>query len=75
MAIREHEAIAIRPDGMLRIELHHAIPNYIHQRRKRHRRPGMPGVRLLHSIDRERSNSVDAQLVHFRRRSADALAA
>ena len=47
MAVGEHEPVAIGPDRILGIELHHAIPERVNQRRERHRRAGMPGFGLL----------------------------
>src|SRR4029077_1472750 len=65
MAVREDEAIAIRPDRILRVKTHDAIPNRVDERRERHGRAGMSGLGLLHGIDRERANGVDAQLIEL----------
>src|SRR6266581_1897636 len=59
VTVREHEPIAVGPDGVLRIEAHDAIPDRVNQRRERHRRAGMPGLRLLYRIYREGANGVD----------------
>ena len=59
VAIREDEPVAVRPDRVLRIEAHDAIPDRINQRRQRHWRTGMSGFRLLDRIDRKRANCVD----------------
>src|SRR5215475_13080729 len=66
MAVREYEAIAIGPDRILRVEAQDAIPDRIDQRRERHRRAGVSGFGLLDSVDRERADGVDAQLIKFR---------
>ncbi len=61
--VRQHEPVAVGPDRVLRIKLHDAVPDRIDQRRERHRRAGMPGLGLLHRVDRERANRVDRQLI------------
>ena len=65
VAVGEHEAIAVRPDRILRIESHDPIPQHVDQRRQRHRRAGMAGLRLLDSIDRQGANRVDRQLIEL----------
>src|ERR1700723_811564 len=65
MAVRQHEAIAIGPDRVLRIEFKDTIPYRIDKRRERHWRSGVSGVGLLHGIDGERANRVDAQLIEL----------
>ena len=65
MAVREHEAIAVWPDRILRIEAHDPVPQGVDQRRQRHRRAGMAGVRLLHGIDRQGANAIDRKLVEL----------
>src|SRR5215471_8771997 len=59
VAVREHEAIAVGPDRVLRIEVQDAIPERVKQWRERHRRTGMPGLRLLDRIHREGADGVD----------------
>ena len=59
VAVREHEAIAVGPDRILRVEAHHAVPERVDQRRERHRRAGVPGLGRLHRIHRERADGVD----------------
>ena len=66
VAVREHEAIAVRPDRILRVEAHHAIPERVDQRRERHRRARVPGVGRLDRIHRQRANGVDGELIHLR---------
>ena len=63
MTVREHEAISIWPDRILRVEAQHAIPDRVDQRRECHRRAGMSGFGLLHGVDGERADGVDAQLI------------
>src|SRR5215813_6748275 len=65
VTVREHEPIAVGPEGVLRIEAQDAIPQRVHQRRERHRRAGVPGLRLLDRIDREGTNGVDGYLLHL----------
>src|SRR5215831_433143 len=65
MAVRKHETIAIGPDRVLGIKFQDTIPYRVDERRERHGRSGMPGVGLLHGIDGERTNRVDAQLIKF----------
>src|SRR5215470_9900926 len=59
VTVREHEAVAVGPDRILRIEAHRAVPDRVNQRRERHGRAGVPGLGLLHRIYRERANGVD----------------
>src|SRR6478672_657417 len=66
MAVREHEAIAIGPERILRIEPHHAVPDGVNQRRQRHGRARVSGLGLLHGIHGKRTDGVDAQLVEIR---------
>ena len=66
MAIREYKPIAIGPDWISRIKLHHPVPNHVNQWRKGHWRTRMPGFGLLHGIHRKGSNRIDAQLIDVR---------
>src|SRR5438093_5427643 len=59
VTVREHEPIAVGPNGVLRIEAHDAIPDRVNQRRECHWRAGVPGLRLLYRIYREGANGVD----------------
>ena len=59
----EHEAVAVRPDRVGGVEAQEALPERVGDRRQRHRRPGMAGVRLLDRVDRQRADRVDAELV------------
>jgi hypothetical protein len=55
----EDEAVASGPGRIGRVVTHHVAVEQIGDRRERHRRAGMPGVRLLHRVHRERANRVD----------------
>ena len=66
VTVGEHEAIAVRPDRILRIEAHDPVPERVDERRQRHRRAGMAGLRLLNRIDRQRANAIDRQLIQLR---------
>src|SRR5436309_10177978 len=66
VTVREHEPIAIGPDGILGIEPHHAVPERVDQRCERHRSAGVSGPGLLDRIDREGADRVDAQLIELR---------
>src|SRR5258708_7269837 len=57
--------VVVRPDWVLRIEPHHPVPDCVHQRRERHRRPRMSGLGLLDGVDGKRANCVNAQLIDF----------
>src|SRR5207249_2695280 len=63
---REHEAIAVGPDRVLRVEAHDAVPNGVDQRGERHRCAGVSGFSRLHRVDRKRANGIDAQLIELR---------
>src|SRR5215469_7863825 len=65
MAVRQNKTISIGPDGILRIEAKNAIPDGIDKRRKRHGGAGMSGLSLLHCVNRERTNGIDAQLIQL----------
>src|SRR5262245_124267 len=66
VAVREHEAISIWPDRIVRVETEDKVPDCIYQRRDRHRRAWVPGFRLLNRVDRKRADGVDAQLIKLR---------
>ena len=63
MADRQHETITIRPSGVLRIKAHKALPQAVGGRRCAHRRARMTGVGILHLIDGQRAQRVDAAQV------------
>jgi hypothetical protein len=80
MARGEHEPVAVGPVRVLGVVAQHPLPEGVRRRRHPHGRAGVPGLRLLHGIDRERPDRVYAELVEIRRRhavlrSASALAA
>src|SRR5262249_10837198 len=60
MPVRKYEPISVWPDRVLRIKIHHAVPDGVNQWRQRHRRTGMARFCLLDSIDRERADGVDS---------------
>ncbi len=59
----EDEAVAVRPDGVVRIEAQELLPQRVNHRRHRHGGPGVAGVRHLDGVHRERPDGVHAQLV------------
>ena len=63
VARREHEAVAVRPDRVLRVEPQEPLPERVRDGRQRHRRPRVPRVRLLDRVDGERPDRVDAEAV------------
>jgi len=63
VAIREDEAVAVRPDRVGGVEAEEALPERVGDGGHRHRRSGMARVRLLDRVDRQRANRVDAELV------------
>src|SRR5215813_1014226 len=65
MAVRQHKAISIRPDRVLRVKAKNAIPDGIDKRRKRHGGPGMSGLSLLNCVNRKCTNGIDAQLIEL----------
>src|SRR3974390_1021164 len=50
MTVGEQEPIAVRPNRILRIETHDAVPERVDERRQRHWRPRMPRFRLLDCV-------------------------
>ena len=67
VAGRQHEAVAVGPVGIGRVVLHHARPQHVGERRERHRRARVTGVRALHRVHRERAHDVDRPLVEVER--------
>src|SRR5262249_57167161 len=65
MAVRQDEAIAIRPNGILWIEPQHAVPDGIDKWRKRHGSTRVSGFGLLHGVNRQGADRVDAQLIEL----------
>src|ERR1700746_2438870 len=66
MSVGQYEPIATRPNGILRIETHHSVPERIDQRRQCHRRSRMPRFGLLDCVHRQRANAIDRQLIQLR---------
>src|SRR5690606_739019 len=54
------KAVAVKPVRVARVVAHVARPQHVGHDRCTHRQAGMPGVGLLHRIDREEANGVDA---------------
>src|SRR5436309_14486964 len=59
----QEEAVAVRPTGILRVVAQEASPEQISQRRAAQRQASVPRLGLLHGVNRERANRVDAKLV------------
>ena len=59
----QDEPVAVRPDGILRVEPQEPLSEAVDHRRKGHRRPRMSRVRRLDRVHRQRPDSVDAQLI------------
>lgn len=60
---RQHEAVAIRPQRLVRVVTQVVLPQVIGDRRERHRRAGVAGIGFLHGVHRQRADRVDAQLI------------
>ena len=63
MAVGKDEAIAVRPDRIVRIEAQKSLPECVDHRRQRHRRAGMAGIGLLHGVHRKCANGIDAKII------------
>ena len=63
VAGREHEAIAVRPAGVPRVVTEEAGPERVRHRGGAHRRAGVARVGLLHAVDGEGADGIDAELV------------
>src|SRR6266568_8222735 len=61
MARGEHETIAIWPRGIHGVVAEEALPQAVDHRRKTHGGPGMARICLLHGVDCESPDRVDAQ--------------
>ena len=59
----EHEAVAVGPRRILRVVAHDAAEQDVGGRRHGHRQAGVPGVRLLDRVHRQRADRVDAELL------------
>jgi hypothetical protein len=71
VAAREHEAVAVRPVGAVRVVAKELAPHHVGHRRLSERRAGMSGFRLLDHVDGEKANRVDAQRVEVVRGHRD----
>ena len=65
VAVRQDEAVAVRPDRVLGVEIHDPVPQRVGQGRQRHRRPGMPRLGFLDGIDGQCPDRVDRELVEL----------
>jgi hypothetical protein len=63
VARREHEAVAVHPEGVGRIVTQVTGEQQVGQRRQRHGGAGMSRLRLLHRIHREGADGIYAELV------------
>ncbi len=61
VARAEDEAVTVGPLRVVRVGAQEALEDRVGEGRERHRRPRMPGVRLLHSVHREPADRVDRQ--------------
>src|SRR6266550_3060551 len=59
----QHKAVAVRPDRVLRIETEELLPQRVDDRSHSHRRTRMPRLRLLHSVNAQGADGVDAEVV------------
>ena len=59
----QHEPVAVGPVGVRGGVAQEPRPHHIRHRRGAHRGAGVPGVRLLDGVDRERPDGVDGELV------------
>ena len=59
MAHRQHEAVAVGPDGVLRVEAQEALPQGISHGSHGHGRARVAGVGLLHCVHRQGADGGD----------------
>ena len=62
----QHEAVAAEPLRILRVVAHEARVEQVSRGRHAHRQSAVAGVGLLHGVDGEHANRVDAGLVEVR---------
>src|SRR5262249_27160062 len=62
----EHEAVAVAPDGLVRVEAEEALPQNISRRGHAHRRAGVARVGRLHGVHAQRPDRVDGHLLDGR---------
>ena len=67
VARRQHEAVAVRPDRVGRIEAEEPLPERVRDGRDPDRRSGMSRARCLDRIDAQRPDRVDARLIEVSR--------
>ena len=65
VAVRKNEAVAIGPDGVGGIVAQKLLPQNIGDRGQAHGRAGMAGVGLLHAVNGQSADGVDAQAVEL----------
>ena len=63
--VRKHKSVAVGPQRIRRVVAQILLPQFIHHRRQPHRRPRMSGIGLLHGVNRQRTNGIDAELIHI----------
>ena len=66
VADRQHEAVAVRPDRVGRVEVEELLPERVDDGRHGHRRAGVPRIRRLDRVHGERSDRIDAQRLDAR---------
>src|SRR5712672_1144396 len=64
----KHEAIAIHPNGIFRVEPQKPLPQAVNRGGHTHRRAGVTGIRLLDRVDGQRPHRVHAYLVQIQHR-------
>src|SRR5262249_4460901 len=65
VAGREHEAVAVRPDRIARVEAQEALPEAVRHRRHAHRRARVARLGFLDRVDAEGPDRGDAELVEI----------
>lgn len=60
MSGRQNETVTVEPMGVSRIEPHMPCPQHVSHCRATHRHPWVTAIRLLHGIDRETADRVNA---------------
>ena len=63
VAHRQHEAIAVGPDGVVRVEAEMPLPEGVGHRGHGHGGPRVAGVGLLDGVHGQRPDGVDAELI------------
>src|SRR5207249_11394086 len=61
----QDEPVAVRPVWVRGVVAQVLLPQHPGERRERHGRPGMAGVRLLHRVHGEGADGVDAELLEI----------